>query len=260
MAKQADNAHSTTGGASGHSAEADQPRRRRSRANPGEGGRLRVEILKAAERLLVTGGSEDAITLRKVAAHVGITTPSVYMHFADKQALVGAVAEQVWYGLRDRMADALRSDDDPFRALRRLGGTYIEFASQHPVQYRVLLMRNAAPQPDSAERRAAETVFQYIVDATRPCVAGGVILGDPEYLALRMWCALHGAAALMISHPELPWPSDLDELADDVARMAGLGVAITSRLERAPRPMPVLVAAFNQLPQLLKQIQRQRDA
>ena len=154
------------------------------------------------------------------------------------------------YELRDRMAEALASTSDPFLALRRLAASYVRFAARHPVQYRLLLMRGASPQADSAQRRAADTVLRYMVDATRPCVLAGALHGDPEDLALRLWTAVHGCAALMISQPQLPWPADVDKLAEDIARMAGLGVAVASRLSDGTRPTPQLVAALDKLPAL----------
>ena len=61
---------------------------------------------------------------------------------------------------------------------------------------------------------------------------------------------MHGCAALMISQPQLPWPADVDKLAEDIARMAGLGVAVASRLSDGTRPTPQLVAALDKLPAL----------
>jgi len=75
----------------------------RVRANPGEGERLREEILSAAERLLVDAGGDEALTLRAVAQHVGVTTPSLYRHFRDKASLVSAVCLRVWHELGERM-------------------------------------------------------------------------------------------------------------------------------------------------------------
>ena len=86
--------------------------------------------------------------------------------------------------------------------------TYLLFADEHPVQYGLRLMRAAeGDEPGSAQRQAADTVVEYIVRATRPCVAIGVLRGDPEYLTLRLWSALHGTAALRISQPHLPRPA-----------------------------------------------------
>jgi AcrR family transcriptional regulator len=67
---------------------------RRSRARRGEGDRLREQILEAAEHLLIQTGNEEAVTIRAVAEAVGVTPPSVYLHFADKDDLLFAICER----------------------------------------------------------------------------------------------------------------------------------------------------------------------
>ena len=66
---------------------------RRARARRGEGPRLREEILAAATRLLAETGDEEAVSIRAVAEAVGVTPPSIYLHFADKTELIFAVCE-----------------------------------------------------------------------------------------------------------------------------------------------------------------------
>jgi len=67
-----------------------QPLRRR-RAPRGSGDQLRDEILGAATDLLLETGDEKAVSIRSVSQRVGVTSPSIYLHFADKDALLDAV-------------------------------------------------------------------------------------------------------------------------------------------------------------------------
>ncbi|GAA3823874.1 TetR/AcrR family transcriptional regulator [Sphaerisporangium flaviroseum] len=203
------------------------------RARPGDGPRLREEILKAAEALLIEAGSEEVLTLRAVARRTGVSTPSVYMHFADKEALVEAVCLRVWDELGRRMREGSAGEPDPFRMLGGYGHAYARFALDHPVQYRLLMMRQVA-----AERvpPAAAACFRHMVDAVTACVAAGVLRGDPETLALGMWSAVHGCVSLLIAHPSFPWPDDLDAFIDHTVRMAGFGTALVCRLPRQGVP------------------------
>ena len=50
---------------------------------------------------------------------------------------------------------------------------------------------------------------------------------DPTALALEMWAAVHGVAALVISRPYLPW-GDVEEFADRVLRSLCLGLVATT--------------------------------
>ncbi|MFI6173712.1 TetR/AcrR family transcriptional regulator [Nocardia sp. NPDC051052] len=212
---------------------------RRVRANPGEGGRLREEILAAAEQLLEATGTDEAVTVRAVAKAAGVSTPSVYLHFADREALLEAVCFRVWGQLeelfhRSRVAD-------PFHSLGRFGRAYVKFALAHPVQYRVLLMRTS-----SSENPAATTCFRLMTEAIATCVDTGLMRGDPGTLALHLWSAAHGCVTLLITQPDLPWPEDLDAFIDNTIRMAGFGVALQSRLPGV-RTSPELATALDHL-------------
>jgi AcrR family transcriptional regulator len=67
-----------------------QPLKRR-RAARGSGEQLREEILNAATDLLLETGHAKDVSIRSVAQRVGVTPPSIYLHFADKDALLDAV-------------------------------------------------------------------------------------------------------------------------------------------------------------------------
>lgn len=67
------------------------PLTRRRRAPRGSGVYLRDEILDAATQLLLDTGHAKAVSIRAVAQRVGVTPPSIYLHFADKDALLDAV-------------------------------------------------------------------------------------------------------------------------------------------------------------------------
>ncbi|MWK38972.1 TetR family transcriptional regulator [Actinomadura sp. J1-007] len=208
---------------------------RRVRARPGEGARLREEILRTAEALLVEAGTEDALTLRAVARAAGVTTPSVYLHFAGKEALVAAVCLRVWDELDRRMERARAGEADPLRALGACGHAYVRFALDHPVQYRVLLMRPAEPEGAAI---ASTACFGHMTDTVTACVEAGFLRGDPRTLALGLWTAVHGCVSLLITQPSLPWPDDLDGFIEDTVRMAGYGGAVASRLPRGAPPPP----------------------
>lgn len=209
----------------------DTPRRRRTR--PGEGGLLREEILVAAESLLSEAQDEAVLTLRGVAARTGVTTPAVYRHFADKDALVAAVCMRVWEQLGRDVRTAIASTGDPFQGLRRGAGAFVRFGLEHPVQYRLLMMSPPRLGDARPEQEAATACLRYLVEATRPCIEAGVLQGDPERIALRALTSLHGCVALMIAHPYFPWPEDHDAFCDEVARMVGFGSAAFGVLQEA---------------------------
>jgi AcrR family transcriptional regulator len=82
------------------------------------------------------------------------TTPSAYRHFASKEHLVEQVCLRAWDGLGSRIQEACARLRDPFIALGQCGRTYVRFALDHPVQYRVSMLRGS-PADGSAPASAA---------------------------------------------------------------------------------------------------------
>ena len=78
----------------------------RARARRGDGERLRAEILAATERLLIQTGDQEAVSIRAIADAVGVTPPSIYLHFADKTELLFAVCEKHFEVLDRQLEDA----------------------------------------------------------------------------------------------------------------------------------------------------------
>ena len=212
---------------------------KRVRARPGQGTQLREEILRAAEELLGEAGTEEALTLRAVARRAGVSTPSVYLHFADKDALLEAVCLRVWDELGYRMREAAQRGDDPFFALACCGHAYVRFAVEYPVQYRTLMMR---PATSEGVQSAASACFAHLVDAVSACVKAGLLRGDPGRLALGLWSAVHGCVSLLIAQPAFPWHEDVDVFVDDTIRMAGFGAALSSRIPRNAVPASAVLS------------------
>ncbi len=210
---------------------APQPR---TRARRGEGDTLRVEFLRAAGKLLDEGG-ERALTIRAVAAVVGVTRPSVYQHYRDKAELMDAVCFQAWRGLEKQMLDAASGSSDPAQALRLRAVAYARFALSNAVRYRLLMAPRSGGRSEIA-RQASDALLEHLVAAVRPCVEAGVFRGDTLQLTLGIWAAIHGCVTLLMSHPELPWSGDIDSFADHVGRMSGLGTALLSRVQTLGSP------------------------
>ncbi|GBP99626.1 TetR family transcriptional regulator [Streptomyces spongiicola] len=197
----------------------------RKRARPGEGARLRTELLAAAERILDADG-EDAVTVRGVAAAVGVTTPSVYLHFASRLELLHAVCLGVWDELGRCMSDAASDVDDPFSALHRRCATYIAFGLEHPLRYSLVMNGRAT----EASRQVAADCFRYLAEAVEPCVAAGALRGDVAELTRAICAGLHGSVALLAQQPPETWPRDLDAYATNTASLVAFGAAALGRL------------------------------
>src|SRR4051794_36557349 len=151
----------------------------RPRSARGKGDELRGEVLRAAMDLLAETGDEDAVSLRAVAQRVGVSVPSIYLHFADKQALLDAVCEEVFAALDASMQAAAAQGTDVFDALRLQGIAYVTFAVANPEQYRIVLMRkHAETDAGRADFVMASTAFAHFIASVQECVDAGVLEGD----------------------------------------------------------------------------------
>lgn len=196
---------------------------------------MRGEIIVATKKLLAEAGRAEDVSVRAVAEAVGVTPPSIYLHFADKDALLAAVVTDVFRELDDAMVGAAAGLDRPLERLRAYGLAYVRFALQHPEHYRLATM-DPDPKPhhevDAVLREAAFTHFNAtVVD----CIEQGIFLSDdPLAITLELWAAAHGVAALLIAKPYLPW-GDAEQFADRVLCSAAVGLVVSGD---EPRPMP----------------------
>jgi AcrR family transcriptional regulator len=192
--------------------------RARPRSRRGEGETLRADLLDATERLMIETGQADAVSIRAIADAVGVTPPSIYLHFPDKNSLILAVCERHFEVFDSAIEDAGRSTDDPVESLRRRGRAYVRFGLENPEPYRILFMTRT----ETAHQRdvvvgAGALAFQHLVDAVQRCIdAGAFGPVDPVLAATGLWTAVHGITSLLISMPGFPWP-DVDALTDHVS-------------------------------------------
>jgi AcrR family transcriptional regulator len=202
-----------------------RPAARRRRAPRGSGELLRGEIIAAARDCLNRLGSADAVSIRAVASHVGVTPPSIYLHFADKEALLDAVLVDLFGELDEVMQQAVAGVEHPLERLRQQGLAYVRFARSSPEYYRLATMhvRTEAGNVDAILGTAAFTHFLATVSA---CMDEAIFApGDPLPIALELWAAAHGIASLLVAKAYLPW-GDPELVADHVLRAAAIGHAV----------------------------------
>ncbi|HEY0889727.1 MAG TPA: TetR/AcrR family transcriptional regulator [Nocardioides sp.] len=194
---------------------------RRTRSPRGSGEQLREEIVAAAKRLMAAAPTAESVSIRAVADAVGVTPPSIYRHFEDKQQLVTAVVVDVFADLDRAMVAAGAGFDTPLERLHAFGRAYVRFALDHPDHYRLATM-DACPRP-AVDDMLAEGAWVHFHSVVAECVAAGLFPGhDPLAATLDLWAAAHGIASLMIVKPDLPW-GEPDEAIDRVLVAAAYG-------------------------------------
>jgi AcrR family transcriptional regulator len=198
------------------------PAVRRTRSKRGSGDQLREEIVVAAKRLLAQADRADDVPIRAVAEAVGVTTPSIYLHFADKQQLLAAVVADVFRELDDAMIEAAAGETTPMGRLRAFGLAYVRFALDHPEHYRLAVLE-PCPKPNiEVDEVLHSSAFAHMQATVEECVDAGTFQGDALDITFEMWAVAHGVAALMIAKPYLPFGPAAD-FADRTLCAAALG-------------------------------------
>lgn len=153
-------------------------------------GHLRAACVRAAMELLDEGGEVAELSLRAVARRAGVSPAAPYRHYADREALVSAVAAVGYAELAERLAAAHPSPSTP-EQLADVATAYVRFALERPALFR--LMFGEPCDRDDGERVAAtHAVTAYvheIVERTFP-------RADPEAMATAIWAFVHGMAFL----------------------------------------------------------------
>ena len=174
----------------------DMPqKRRRKRGTSYHHGDLRDALVRAA-RTIVEKRGLSALSLRAAARAAGVSPAAPYHHFADKQALLDAVAAQGFVALTSAMEERMAKKTDPNARLDASGVGYVVFAVENPALFR--LMFGGGEQQVSADahlidaRGRAYGVLEAAVAATSP---DGV--ADP-FVCLRLWALVHGIATLIL--------------------------------------------------------------
>src|SRR5260370_30216493 len=108
--------------------------RRRARA---AGGSLRDALVDAAVALIARKGPQG-FSLREVARRARVSEAAPYWHFANKEALLAAIAEAGFVALAAALEAGRDRIKEPRRRLRELRIAYVRFALAHPAPLRLL--------------------------------------------------------------------------------------------------------------------------
>lgn len=191
-------------------------------------GDLRQALIDGAIAL-ITEQDIGSLSLREVARRVGVSHAAPYRHFADKEALLAAVAEEGFVGLTEAMLQQQQqAPDHPLRRLEATGVGYVKFAIAHPSHYRVMFgsfLKEQCPHPERAQ--VGYQAFEVLLNAiTAGQQAGAVRSGDALQLALVAWSTVHGLAMLLIDGRLPITPSEAEGLAGFVTQTLTKGLAV----------------------------------
>ncbi len=193
-------------------------------------GNLRAALLAEAAAMIAEGGAAS-VTMRALGRRLGVSRAAPYRHFADKTALLVAVAAAGFNRLKARLqtidTGAPRSSVE---RLRRMGEEYVRFALENPAHYRLMYGKEALTREDQPElREAANAMFEQFVGVIQAHQRSGAIKRqDPRAQAYVAWSAVHGLASLVIEGQILA-TVDIDGLIRQTTRTLLDGMRVRRR-------------------------------
>lgn len=176
------------------------------------------------------------MSIRAIAERVGVTPPSIYLHFADKEELIRSVCGIHFARFASQLEAAVAGVDDPVEALRRRGRAYVQYGVDNPEHYRILFMgrygSEIAREDFESGRVPGADSFMALVANVAACMETGAFgPDDPFRVATGVWALVHGITSLRVSSPSFPGLGD-EELLDHILAMAARGLAPLSPKER----------------------------
>ncbi|WP_404362187.1 TetR/AcrR family transcriptional regulator [Corallococcus coralloides] len=162
-------------------------------------GDLRQALVDAAVALIAEEGF-GALSLREVARRAGVTHAAPYRHFADKEALLEAVAHEGFRAMAREMRERMAPHTGPLERLYAAGEAYVLFAVRHPPHFRVMFgphfTRPMSPPPEPEGEQGAFTLLVSSIEAGQ--AAGLLRPGESRPLTLTAWSLVHGLASLFV--------------------------------------------------------------
>ncbi len=203
------------------------------RARPYHHGDLSKALISEAASLVETEGVA-ALTLRELARRLGVSHAAPTSHFADKDALLGALAAQGF----EELANALTAAKDGTRAtrgtaaarLREIGRAYVRFALEKPGHYRVMFGRGWKTHLPAGLAHHGDRAYALLEEAVTAALPTGRSATMPERVreaVFLAWSVVHGAAMLLLDGPLAPVLAEGNEdLAQQLVDHATAAVAL----------------------------------
>ena len=163
-------------------------------------GDLKNALIEAGIEILAKDGL-GALSLREVARQAGVSHTAPYAHYADKQALIAAIATAGYEKLYARLADVVQQcQTSPAQQLVEAGWAYLEFAFEEPDHFKITFSGVVEKEKDyPAFVEISQKSFKLVVEIIEACQQTGILpAGSPDLMAVSVWSMLHGLASLIL--------------------------------------------------------------
>jgi AcrR family transcriptional regulator len=192
-------------------------------------GDLKNALIEAGADILSKEGM-GGLSLRKVALRAGVSHAAPYAHFADKDALVAAIATEGYRRLYEAIDEAARRNEGSAAAQLVQGAwAYVDFALSDRDYFRVTMSGAVERQKEyPAYVEMSQKSFALVVRVVEACQRQGILgEGPPDLVAVSVWSLIHGFVSLLIE-------DQISHVVLDRFGVRGMLLATLNQLTRAP--------------------------
>ncbi|MEC3881738.1 TetR/AcrR family transcriptional regulator [Parapedobacter sp. 10938] len=159
---------------------------------------VRATILEQSWQIVEEEGWE-ALSIRKIADAIEYSTPVVYKHFENKDAILEAFSREGYARLAAILTAAKASRTSPAEQLEAISEAYWQFAQEHPKHYQIMYglgiptcqMVRDIPEIRQVSELLHAAINEAIASGKNPDV-------DSHLKATTFWSILHGLVAMTI--------------------------------------------------------------
>ncbi len=185
---------------------------------------FRKQVCDVATELFIERGPEN-VTMRQIAAGVGVSPMTPYRYFRDKDEILAAVRAAAYNRFASSLERAVKKAATARAKARAIGDAYVRFAKRYPSAYQLMFDFSQTDEeryPDlvKANTRAQKTMVDYV----RLMIDEGLVRGDAELIGSMFWATLHGIVVLEMAG-RLDRKIDAATLRDKTMRTLYAGMA-----------------------------------
>jgi len=163
-------------------------------------GDLKNALIEAGATVLAREGP-SALSLRRVAQEAGVSHAAPYAHFADKPALIAAIATEGYRRLYEVLLETIEAQKGrPARQLHAAAAAYVTFALEHPNLFKVTMSQVVEKHRQyRAFVEISNRCFALLLRLVRTNQVAGILEKAPPALAaVSLWSSIHGLATLLL--------------------------------------------------------------
>ena len=166
----------------------------------GRGDSTREALIDAAATLIDERGIEG-VSVREVARMAGVSSGAPFRHFADKNALMSAVAMQALERFNATLdAAAAQHEGNPLEAFRAMGIAYVKLAVANPPHFRAMhRVEYTGPEAPEPVRRAIQHMQERMLEYIKLAQAAGMMRpDDPAIILMGAHAIVYGLARMFV--------------------------------------------------------------